>query len=192
MRRMLLWATAVAGCVPAGREGVELPVALYAADPGPFQYDRVQLTIERATITTADLLLRDADDVLTGAWAGQRAANLLGLPGPHGTVLFYEGTAARASFEIDGAPAISLTGEVNGTRPFSVDVTADVVVEPVVATLEISADEPPARIDWIVDLSVALGDIDWLTTDLDDGAELDDALLDGFSNPAAWRLEAVR
>jgi len=184
--------TLLSGCLPPGREGVELSVALYATDPGPFSLDGVQVSLDRATIRTRDLLIEDADEALIGAWGGERSANLLGLPGPHGTVLFYEGSAARASFALAGEQALSLAGTVDGTRPFSVDVTTSLRVERVVADIRIDdADDPPAIIDWTVDLAIALDGVDWAEATLDDDAAFDQALLDGFTDASAWRLDAV-
>ncbi len=185
---------ALAACVPAGRGEVELPVVLSATEPGPFVFDDVVVRLERATLSTADLLVVDDAGRPQAAWAGQRPANLLGLPGPHGTMRLYDGTGVRSRFVLEGDPTMILEGRVEqdtAIRPFTAEVTGRREVEQVASWIPVATDAPPSQVNWTVDLARVLAEVDWSEDGLDDDAAFDDAVLDGLADPAAWRLDAA-
>lgn len=179
-------------CVPAGRSSVELPVVLTAVDRGPWVIDGVEVSLDRAVIQTSDLLVRDDRGRLIAAWAGTRPANLIGQPGPHGTMLLYDGEGVEADFALVGDPALSFAGSLGDGRRFTVETTTSLRVRGVPADLPIDAEAPVARVLWTVDLEVALGEVAWATAPLDDDAAFDAAILAGLSDPSAWRLDADR
>lgn len=190
MRAVPLGFALCASCVAGGREGVVLPVVLAADATGPFAVDGVVIRLTRARLTTADLVLYDDALRPMGAWAGTRPADMLGLPGPHGNALLYEGRATRASFRLVGDRAVSLAGTVEGdiVWSFDVDLVADRRVDQASADLTVDADEPPAGVRWTLDLARALDAVPWSEGPLEQDAAFTDAVLDGFTRDAAWSV----
>lgn len=203
LRRLGALLLGAMACVPPGREPLEVPIVLTVS--GALEQPAGEaFAVDRARVSVADLVLRgDVDDAhpageVVATWAGERAVDLLGTPGRHGTLRAQEGPVRRAAFSVRGDPAVVLEGvrRVGDDEvPFRLEAALDAFVDevPLDVLAPLDAAVPPGRLLWTVDLEAVLGDLPLVPRE--DGAAwtVDDvgvreALEASWARPEVWSL----